>query len=970
MDFWGFERKSALDGQDTHRFVSRKGGGDAADGAGLADNGPCGIVSGERAESFSERTALYLLEFAMNFQLHANKFSNLKFISMMSKTCFFAVLLFVFSNEARCENFEMNVSILEDSSQILGIDQVLSSEMQQKFESIESMPLNIGYSKSVFWIRVKIDDSKNKNMSLVLDPGWSYYNVLDFYYPVNELNNKYEKFVSTISNDDEGIRYFPINQGNRGVYYLRVGSDRMLSVSLHLKDIEGFIQSNSFTSIAFGVTVGVTFAMFIYNLLIYFILRDSAYLYYVIFQFANFVYFSTKQWSPFNVPHTGLIALIFANVAGISFCYFLMSVLDLKKEHVFFKNLLVGISIVIAINVTFGLILLPFQKFSMVTGIVNLVAFVTGIFISFVLSLKKNKLALIVFLSWVFAASLFVVYILENMGFVPKLGLLYMNFAVSSEAILMSFVLAYRIKLLKQDYANAELVAEAKSSFLASMSHEIRTPLTAILGYSDIIKNQGLSAEALRYLGNIRIAGNHLMAIINDILDMAKIEAGKIELESIEFDLGEMLDKALRICAPQACSNGNELTARIEPGLPAAVLGDPVRLEQILINLVSNASKFTSGGDVHVRFYEARGQGADPEQASKTFVLGIDVSDTGIGIPVEKQAMLFQTFGQVGSSTTRKYGGTGLGLAISRKLAGLMGGDLTFTSQEGKGSTFTATAVLGRGTATPVQRSLPPALAAHDQVLVIDDNAKARETLADALRQLDLVPLVVESCASALETVRGAPGIRMVIVDGEMLENGFADLEPLYENGLAPQTPLVMMEVALNSRAASITSERIRRRLTKPVTSTRLLGALLEIFEPREKERESVPAAAHFDMLQGKHALVVDDNEFNVEVISELLYHVGMDVSACSSGQEALDMLGGGLAVDVVLMDVEMPDLNGYETTRRIRANLGLTGVPVIALTANAFREIQGKCLASGMNDCLTKPVDTKMLYRKLAEWT
>jgi signal transduction histidine kinase/CheY-like chemotaxis protein len=570
-----------------------------------------------------------------------------------------------------------------------------------------------------------------------------------------------------------------------------------------------------------------------------------------------------------------------------------------------------------------------------------------------------------IFWAWLVGIGLFGAYGLSILGLVGFDSVLIPSLCFAFESLLVSAVLAYRFKLINQKYLIAEALAEAKSSFLSSMSHEIRTPLTAILGYTDILRNHNLTVEARRYLGNIRIAGTHLLSIINDILDMAKIEAGKIELERIEFHLGEMLDKTLKICAPQACVNGNELTVRVEPGLPETFVGDPVRLEQILINLVSNASKFTTNGDIQVWVHDA---GRDAELPEEAIVLGIDVRDTGIGIPAEKQGALFQAFAQAGSATTRKFGGTGLGLAISRKLANLMGGDLTFTSQEGKGSTFTATAVLERGLTVPEDKSLP--LPVDAKALIIDDNAMARDALADILTRLGFIPLVVGSCASASDMVRRTQGVSLVIVDGEMLDGDFSLMEGLFSGGLAAETPLIMMENALDSGAAGIASERIRRRLTKPVTSTRLLGALLEIFEPQEEEREGFPAEAHFDLLQGKHVLVVDDNEFNVEVISELLYHVGIEVSACSSGQAALEKLEGGLKVDVVLMDVEMPEMNGYETTRRIRANLGLTGVPVIALTANVFREIQGKCLASGMNDCLTKPVDTKMLYKKLAEWT
>jgi Signal transduction histidine kinase len=397
-------------------------------------------------------------------------------------------------------------------------------------------------------------------------------------------------------------------------------------------------------------------------------------------------------------------------------------------------------------------------------------------------------------------------------------------------------VLAYRFKLINQDYLTTKAVAEAKSAFLSSMSHEIRTPLTAILGYSDILRNQNLSAEARRYLGNIRIAGTHLLSIINDILDMAKIEAGKIELERIEFNLGGMLNKTLKICAPQACVNGNELAVKVEPCLPETLVGDPVRLEQILINMVSNASKFTTNGDILVRVHDA-GHGA--EQPAGAFVLGIDVRDTGIGIPADKQDALFQTFSQAGSATTRKFGGTGLGLAISRKLANLMGGDLTFTARRARAAPLPPRRCWAG--AWPSQWQEPCRCPPAARSWSVDDNAMARDVLADVLTGLGLVPLVVGSCASALGMVRRMTGICLVMVDGEMLEGDFALVEGLFAAGLAAETPLIMMENALDSTAAGIVSERIKRRITKPVTTTRLLGALLEIFEPKEQVRETLP---------------------------------------------------------------------------------------------------------------------------------
>ena len=859
------------------------------------------------------------------------------------------------------------MEVFEDTSGTLTIDDIVSKEVAKKFKPVSANYLNYGYADSVFWIRLDVErDDDAMDSVFYLDPGWYYYDEIEFF--VQKNNSKTDSLscethpYNKIKND---TRLFRLDNGICNTYYLRLSSDVMTYINPVVRNGNYVVKENSIKLASLIIPCSVIFVMIIYNLVIFLVIKHKSYLYYFLCYFFGLIFALTAHWNPITssvVDHRLSIAA--ANISAMFWCFLTRSILETKENLPRFDVFLKYYPGVILAWTVFGFYA-PIRFFSVASLFVNGVSFNTSFIVSMILSLRGHAIARMIFWAWLVGIGLFGAYGLSILGLVGFDSVLIPSLCFAFESLLVSMVLAYRFKLINQDYLTTKAVAEAKSAFLSSMSHEIRTPLTAILGYSDILRNQNLSAEARRYLGNIRIAGTHLLSIINDILDMAKIEAGKIELERIEFNLGEMLDKTLKICAPQACVNGNELAFKVEHGLPETVIGDPVRLEQIVINLVSNASKFTTKGDILVRVHDAaRGQ----EQPEGVFVLGIDVRDTGIGIPADKQDSLFQTFSQAGSSTTRKFGGTGLGLAISRKLANLMGGDLTFTSQEGKGSTFTATAVLGRGMAGAEEKTLP--LPVSGKVLVVDDNAMARDTLVHVLTGLGLVPLVVESCASALEMVSGTQGICLVMVDGEMLGGEFALVEELFAAGLDDTTPLIMMENALDSGAAGIRSERIRRRLTKPVTATRLSWALSEVFERQERERGGVSAEAGYDMLQGKHALVVDDNEFNVEVISELLFQVGIDVFACSSGLAALEKLGAGLKVDVVLMDVEMPEMNGYETTRRIRAELGLTGVPVIALTANVFREIQDKCLASGMNDCLTKPVDTKMLYKKLVEWT
>jgi CheY-like chemotaxis protein len=278
--------------------------------------------------------------------------------------------------------------------------------------------------------------------------------------------------------------------------------------------------------------------------------------------------------------------------------------------------------------------------------------------------------------------------------------------------------------------------------------------------------------------------------------------------------------------------------------------------------------------------------------------------------------------------------------------------------------------ILGRVKTKAKERKFPAALPQDGVVLVVDDNAQARGSIADSLRSLGLVPLVVDSCDEALKAVRRTSGICLVMVDGEMPRpDGMAAIDALFENGLSPEARVIVMEDAFNSKAGEITSESISRRITKPITPTRLYQAICDIFDAHGAGAEGVLPEVQFDMLQGRRVLVVDDNEFNTEVISALLLQVGVEVDVCDSGFAALERLGRGLPVDVVLMDVEMPEMNGYETTKKIRGDLKLKDLPIIALTANAFRETYNKCLESGMSDCVTKPIDTQLLYKKLTEW-
>jgi two-component system, sensor histidine kinase and response regulator len=865
------------------------------------------------------------------------------------------------------------VDVYEDTSGKLSIDEIASGSFEDKFKPHKLDYLNVGATKSVYWMRFTVEmDNSNMDTQWHLDPGWYYYSIVEFYAPDTHSENKISSndVVQYRQVKDE-MRLFKLDKKNGNTYYLRLGSDYILYLNPVLRTTNNAVRMNCIQVASFVLLGSIILVMLVYNAVIFVVIRQSCYFYYVLTYSFGLIFGVANHWNPiFFYLFDHSISLVAINFSAAFWCLMTISIFDTQKCSPKYDKLLRIYAVFLFLWSMIGLYV-PNHYFSIFT-----VLFCAGgWFICFSLSLYLSflgvALARMIAVAWLVGYSFVLLYALNTLGFISIQTLFIPYMAYASESLLVSVVLAYRFKLIKEQYMFAEAVTKAKSTFLAAMSHEIRTPLTAVLGYANIMQKHTLPVEVGKYLRNIVIAANHLLDVISEILDMAKIESGKIELEHVEFDLHELLDKVMQICALKACVNRNELVLKVESGLPAKVLGDPVRLEQILINLISNAAKFTSDGEIYVHVHPVNRQGTHARAGAKTMLLGIDVRDTGIGIPEDKQNSLFEAFSQADSSTSRKFGGTGLGLVISRNLACLMGGDLTFVSQEQKGSTFTASVILGLVDKVPEELKLPPALPAHAKVLVIDDNAVAGEVLGYYARQLHLDPLIADSGVSALEILRQNPKISLVLVDTAMPDlDGVATVHKLFENGLSPEARIIMLEDADNPGDIPETSGRISHAITKPVTLRRLHKAICDIFASQQSEKNISISDGYHDLLKGKIVLVVDDNEFNIEVITSILSEVGINVISKNSGFAAIDTLRSDMTIEAVLMDVEMPQMDGCETTRRIRNDLKLIDLPIIALTANAFKEDYARCMESGMNDYLTKPVDTQLVYKKLFEWT
>ena len=876
------------------------------------------------------------------------------------------------------------MEFLEDKEGGLGIDQVASPDMASRFGLPPNGIFNFSFTHSALWFRFTIaaDPKASGDSGIprvwILDPGWNVYGTFELFIPKPNAKGEWQTYsagylMSPTWGQDRRHFQLPDWIDTPTTCYIRVTGLRAIVMTPHVTTIDRALQANGFKMLGTGLVLGFFCTMILGHLAIFTYTKNTKFKWFIFanISFTIYIIASSYQYiiSHEKIPH---VIMAFGLISQGLIAVLYRSFLNLKNHNKIIDRFLLAGATFVFVTAVVSIFFLEYLPGNLaVRSAVPL--FMICIW-ACAASIKRERIVSLLFIySCVTAIICLALFDRAVAGDLPFAHPVIIWAIFLFDATFMCILLAHVITTITLQRQAAEAHAEARTLFLASMSHEIRTPMTAILGFLKLSLTMGATGQLKQNLLKIQTSAKHLMGIINDILDISKIETGKIELELRPFEIEDLLSETGDILVSRAFENGNELVLSLHPDVPRRLLGDSLRLKQILLNLGGNAVKFTRNGTVRISVSCA----AETLPVQGAVNVRFEVSDTGIGIDEATLPKLFESFTQADNSTARVFGGTGLGLSISRKLAHIMGGRISAQSQPGKGSTFEFTIRL---IALPGEddAALKPAQDyATQTALVVEDNPASQDAIREALTGLGLRCRMVGSVQEARRLADTEP-FDFVLLDWDLPDMaGPEAVERLRASSLG-QTPMAIMLSMARPEAEGLRPETygIQAILAKPVTRSSLESALRQLACAEESDAQdnsgSCPEAQRTtDELQGMRILLAEDNQFNQELIETILVMEGVDLEIVSNGKEAVSRVLDDKRppFEAVLMDVHMPLMDGYEATRTIRADKRFRALPIIAMTANVLAGDRERCLEAGMNDHLTKPVDTEMLFATLAKW-
>lgn len=838
-----------------------------------------------------------------------------------------------------------------------------------KFTPSDGYTFNRGYTSSGYWFKFNLTFAPEliNSSRWLMEIPFPLLDYVDLYIP--EDSNSYSVIKTgdrrPFSQRDIDTKNFVFSiypQQKNNTYYLHIKTQDSLQVPLYLWKEGAFLKSTILTTGLQGIYFGIMIVMVLYNLFLYISVKDRNYLYYTIY-ISCFIIFqaglegfsfeliwpNNTWWANISIPFFGVLSLFFASI-------FARSILNTKEVLPYFDKILVIISS--CLFCTLPVILLATYTVGIYTSLVSTFVFFNLVLLAGILAaLKGDRTAKVFVLAW----SIFLISgVISMLGAMNILPLEYgsqsaLQIGSAIEVILLSMALADRINLIEKEKVeietqSKEVLLEAnkqlessnllKNEFIATISHEVRTPMNGVLGSAQLLLDTPLNDNQINYVNTINHSGKTLLEILNNILDYSKIEANKLSLELVDFNIEELIEECVDFFAVTSVQSNVDLYINIHQDTPKIIRSDPLRIKQVLLNLISNAFKFTNKGQIIIRVL--------PANNSKNKLL-IEVEDSGSGLSYEQQRLLFQPFVQVDSSSTRAKGGTGLGLAICKKLAILLGGEIGIHSLAGEGSTFWFTIDLFSIEKNEV-RHLP-----NYTVLTLLGNNYQQKIIQTQLQYLGIT-IVEQHQITQINSLKGSSNIAVFTNE--------KNLNQALGYGISPENIIVINGVKKDQY----------RTVCSPFYATKLHNALLASLNPNPVKSNLKVApnkALDFSYLK---VLAVDDNNVNRMIIRKMLSKYSIQADIATGGLEALSLIKekakSPQQYDLILMDIEMPIKDGYSTSKEIRQFEETSNIPpccIIAVSAHSMKESRNKAFASGMNGFLSKPIDQKNLIEVLA---